>query len=362
MNGPQLHNASTPHSCAINAEPVPTLPRRVPQRRYDPIALAMHIEKSVSTGNSRLYSSFSVSPNYGGCVKGFAVGCDLRCGFCWSPVRSLAEISRVERNRSFALKVIQSRLNGASVNQASVGADVDRTLKEIQTKLYSPDEVVDELYRVYRSREIRGIGAFEALSEGPPPHSIDYFTITGGEPTLCSSHLLTVLRLYSATKPSKKFLLQTHGLLLGADADYVSKLREFSDILEVRISLKAGTPEGFVRRTGCDPRAFQYPFVAIDRVLSAGMTLHLAAMTDPLIMASSERQELIARLNRLCKKYRRTLEITSDVAGGHTSTPRAATLKDPIYLDEECYQSIYPQIVADITETSHKREIDSRRS
>jgi len=47
------------------------------------------------------------------------------------------------------------------------------------------------------------------------------------------------------------------------------------------------------------PEAFELPFRAIEHLLDYGVSFHVAAMTDPRIMPSDERRELIERLREI---------------------------------------------------------------
>jgi uncharacterized Fe-S cluster-containing radical SAM superfamily protein len=62
------------------------------------------------------------------------------------------------------------------------------------------------------------------------------------------------------------FILETNGILFGMDRDYVKRVSRFTKP-HVRISLKAGTPEAFMRKTGAKPEAFEIPFQTIRNLL-----------------------------------------------------------------------------------------------
>ncbi|MGB9728064.1 MAG: hypothetical protein ACPLZF_06610 [Nitrososphaeria archaeon] len=55
---------------------------------FDPIELAKRIEEIVTRvgveGLERKYTGFYSVPVYGGIATGYAVGCCLRCIYCWS--------------------------------------------------------------------------------------------------------------------------------------------------------------------------------------------------------------------------------------------------------------------------------------
>lgn len=65
----------------------------------------------------------------------------------------------------------------------------------------------------------------------------------------------------------------------------------------MRVSLKAGTPEDFARKTGAKPEAFELPFRAIRHLLDCGARFHVAGMIDdPRIVRPEERVELVRKL------------------------------------------------------------------
>ena len=81
---------------------------------------------------------------------------------------------------------------------------------------------------------------------------------------MCKDHLLQVLELVGTT--DYLFMLETNGILLGHDQNYSEELDRFRNNLHVRVSLKAGTPEGFQRRTGAAGKyeqSVQQPYMII---------------------------------------------------------------------------------------------------
>jgi uncharacterized Fe-S cluster-containing radical SAM superfamily protein len=108
-------------------------------------------------------------------------------------------------------------------------------------------------------------------------------------------HLLGLLEEVE-NSPFRLFILETNGILFGGDTDYVRQVARFKKV-HVRVSLKAGTPEAFVRKTGATARSFELPFRAIQHLLEAEASFHVASMTaDPRIVSQQERQSLLDRL------------------------------------------------------------------
>jgi uncharacterized Fe-S cluster-containing radical SAM superfamily protein len=106
------------------------------------------------------------------------------------------------------------------------------------------------------------------------------------------------------------FILETNGILLGADRDYVTQLAEFKQRLYVRVSFKAATPEGFTQRTGALGEYYELPFKALKYLLDERIDARAAAMTDSKVMPEEEREILIKRLSDIdpSANYSATLE------------------------------------------------------
>ncbi|MDH5443679.1 MAG: radical SAM protein [Hadesarchaea archaeon] len=206
---------------------------------FDPIELARETEKIICRGNERKYTAFYATGVYGGIATGYTCGCCLRCFFCW--------------------------------------VDWSRDFPERFGKFYSPAE------------------AFEKLSEAAHKYGVRKLRISGAEPTLGREHLLALLELVDNSE-FDIFILETNGILFGADENYVKDLSRFKKP-HVRVSLKAGNPEAFTRRTGAKPESFELPFRAIRNLLNYGVSFHVAGMMDdPRIVSKQERVELAKRL------------------------------------------------------------------
>jgi len=191
---------------------------------FDPIALARRTEEMVARGEARKYTAFYCTGVYGGISTGYTVGCCLRCIFCW-----------VDNSRDFPENYGQ----------------VARLLIK------------------------------KARQKGVPR-----LRVSGGEPTLCKRHLLSLLENVEPT--SYGFILETNGIPIAADESYAAELARYT-CAHIRISLKAGTAKGFEARTGARGEFWELPFVAIERLLAAGADFHVAAMTDSRLMSQSER-------------------------------------------------------------------------
>jgi uncharacterized Fe-S cluster-containing radical SAM superfamily protein len=206
---------------------------------FDPVKLAYETEKNVCRGDARKYTDFYVVGAYGGIATGYAVGCCLRCVFCW--------------------------------------VDWSRDYPEKFGQFYSPNE------------------AFRRLKAAAAGRGVNRLRVSGAEPTIGKSHLLALLERFEASDFGL-FILETNGILFGVDKDYVRAISRLKKI-HVRVSLKAGTPEAFARKTGARPESFEIPFRGVRNLLDCGVSFRVAAMSaDPRIMTPEERRGLIERL------------------------------------------------------------------
>lgn len=216
---------------------------------FNPIELYKKTEKIVCKDSNRKYTNFYCTGVYGGISTGYTVGCCLRCVFCW-----------VDWSRDFPYRY---------------------------GKFYSPKQVYEKLLRNAKSRNVKKL------------------RISGGEPTICKEHLLKLLNL--ATKNDYLFILESNGIILGDDENYIKELSKYpNDRLHIRISLKAGTKEGFQKRTGAIGDYYILPFLVIQNLLKSNINFNVACMSDPRLMPVNERREMIKKLKEI--GYSRYLE------------------------------------------------------
>jgi uncharacterized Fe-S cluster-containing radical SAM superfamily protein len=206
---------------------------------FDPLELAKQTERIVCRGDSRKYTKFYCTRVYRGIATGYTCGCCLRCIFCW-----------VNWSRDFPEKY---------------------------GTFSSPTEAFENLSRVARKAQILQL------------------RVSGAEPTLGKAHLLALLEKVEASA-FRLFILETNGILIGADPDYAKQIACFKKV-HTRVSLKAGTPEAFTTKTGAKPESFNLPFQGIVNLLEAGASFHVAAMSaDTRIMTKQEHEGLLSRL------------------------------------------------------------------
>lgn len=205
---------------------------------FDPLELAAETERIVCSGDARRYTRFTGNRFYGGISTGYTVGCNLRCVYCW-----------VGEGRD--------RPHGAG-------------------KLCSADDAATKLISTARRK------------------GYELARVSGGEPTIGWSHLTRILEEMEGSGIS--FILETNGILLGADPSRAADLARF-ECVHVRVALKGADPGGFEARTGAMGRFFELPFAAIENLARAGVSYHVAAMTDETVMPEAEHRELSRRLH-----------------------------------------------------------------
>ena len=191
-------------------------------RGYNPITLAAATEKVVVEGARRKYVQLGRPLRfYGGTTSATEVGCNLRCKFCFSD------------------KPVWKPKNTG--------------------KFYSPQEVFDGLARSARKYGHKIISA--SASEG----------------TIGREHLIQLLDLVEDSE--FVYVLETNGLILGNDPDYVNALSKYNS-LHVRVSIKGDNPEQYYELTGADPVSYELPYVAIQNLIAAGVSCNACLMAS----------------------------------------------------------------------------------
>ena len=204
----------------------------------NPLELAEKVEKVVSSGEKRKYYRFRPAPYYGGIATADCVGCCLKCLFCWS------------------WHII--------IQPEKVG------------RFYSPGEVARNLVSIARKKGFQQV------------------RISGNEPTLHRSHLLSVLQLI----PKEiHFILETNGILIGHDPSYGRDLSRFSN-LYVRVSLKGACPDDFTRLTQTETEGFDLQLKALENLVEEGVNCF------PAVMSNFSSKEDIEKLKQRLKDIR----------------------------------------------------------
>ncbi len=197
---------------------------------YDPMELSEEIEEKVVRGEERKYYRFRGTKFYGGIATADCVGCNLMCRFCWS-----------EKPR---------------MNPEEAGS------------FYSPSKVAGKLADIAREK------------------GYDKARISGNEPTLGRDHLLSVLEEIDGS--GLRFILETNGILIGADPSFAEELSRFEDLL-VRVSLKGANKEHFQKLTGSEEEGFDLQLKALENLHDSGCPCRAAVIRD-FLDQDSERE------------------------------------------------------------------------
>ncbi len=187
---------------------------------YDPIEMAATTRDIVCRGDRRKYYRFRPARFYGGIATADCVGCCLRCVYCWS----WREVTNPERSGEW----------------------------------HSPGQVANILAGIAGRKGYRRL------------------RISGNEPTIGREHLVEVL---SRIPKDLLFILETNGILPGADPEYAEELSRFPN-LHVRVSLKGTCEEEFSRLTGAVPEGFRWQLKALENLLRRNVSVHPAVMTS----------------------------------------------------------------------------------
>ena len=186
------------------------------RKGYDPLELSEKVRSFVvkleRNVEKRRYYRFRGGRWYGGIATGDVVGCNMRCGFCWS-WRAASHV--MARGR-----------------------------------FYGPEEVFKRLKAIAERRGYKLV------------------RLSGGEPTLSRRHLLDLLDLFDETRFI--FILETNGVLIGADKSYAEDLAKHDNLI-VRVSLKGTNPEEFHALTLAKPEAFELQLRALENLVEAGL-------------------------------------------------------------------------------------------
>ncbi|MFX0205557.1 MAG: hypothetical protein ACFFDT_06185 [Candidatus Hodarchaeota archaeon] len=261
---------------------------------FDPLELASETEKIVARkgpeGVERKYVGIYSAPVYGGIATGYAVGCCLRCIYCWG--------------------------------------NYSRDFPEMFGSFYSPKKLAEKLFKAAdEGITSPGWERFRNIN-------VEKLRLSGSEPTMAKDHLLALLP-YMMNSKYPLFILETNGVILGNDLDYVKKLSEFKDKLYVRVSFKAATPQTFTQLTGAVGKYFKLPFRALQFLLDEGIYAKAAAMTDPSVMSKEERDTLIKMLEEIdpSANYSTRLE-EEQIDRYNTTYERLKASKDSRFAEE----------------------------
>ncbi len=227
---------------------------------FNPLELGKKVSKIVCKNDKRLYYRFRGGAFYGGIATADTVGCNLRCVFCWS-WRSSHQIPK-------------------------------------DAKLLAAEEVSSKLIEIARRR------------------GYSLARITGGEPTLCSSHLLRVIDLVN--EEGLLFILETNGILMGYDEKLAREIAKRN--VFVRVSIKAPTPEKFSKITGASKEFFEYPFKALENLIRAGHPVRM--MRASVVLGYGSEKEYAELLRRLASIHPELADVEWEIITLYPSVKR----------------------------------------
>ena len=220
------------------------------KRGFDPFKFGEAVRQVVTrdglSGRERLYKpapstdprnknrDFRVSNYYLKTAVADALGCNLRCVFCWT----------IDRYRDYS------------------------NIKNVGT-FYSPVEVANALATTARNFNCK------------------YLRMTEGEPTLDMDHLIAVLDNLKKMNLAYTFILETNGLIFGKYPSFSKRLSQYGTnligepFIHVRVSIKGPTAEKFhLLSGGADASFYKLQFDALSNCLNVGLSVHPAVMLD----------------------------------------------------------------------------------
>jgi uncharacterized Fe-S cluster-containing radical SAM superfamily protein len=222
---------------------------------YDPVERHAAIEKLVTRKNlngqqEKKYYRVRSARWYGGIITADCTGCGLLCKFCW--VADEVMFHPATTGKFYASRIMEENL-------------VNLSKKKGLTQL----------------------------------------RVSGGEPTIGRPHLLELLHCLRGHQ--FKFILETNGILLGADEEYAKDLSEFRDFIHVRVSLKGCNEEDFADLTGARHEGFQLQLKALQNLVRAGVSCHPSVMSS--FSSKGNLKALIGTLGKIDPRLAGEIEI-----------------------------------------------------
>lgn len=221
---------------------------------YDAVARHRAIQSIVTRdtaqGQLRKYYRFRADRWYGGIATADVVGCGMLCKFCW------------------------------------VSDDILER-PDASGQFLAPVEAVQKLLRVAISRRLVQM------------------RMSGGEPTIGRSHLMKVLSEIEEQRRFR-FILETNGIMLGADPSYCHELAAFR-CLHVRVSLKGSCENEFETLTGANGEGFKLQLEALRNLRDARVSCHPAVMSS--FSTQRNMHQLSDRISQIGHEFANDLEL-----------------------------------------------------
>ena len=189
---------------------------------YNPLTLAAATEQVVVDGARRKYVQLGRPLRfYGGTTSATEVGCNLRCKFCFS-----------------------------------------------DKPVWKPKRTG----RFYTAQQV-----FDGLAASARKHGHTIISASASEGTIGREHLMELLDLVERSEFI--YVLETNGMLLGNDTEYVLALSKYSR-LHVRVSIKGDSPEQYHELTGAIPESYDLPYLALRHLIDAGVSCNACLMAS----------------------------------------------------------------------------------
>jgi uncharacterized Fe-S cluster-containing radical SAM superfamily protein len=189
---------------------------------YNPLTLAAATEQVVVDGARRKYVQLGRPLRfYGGTTSATEVGCNLRCKFCFS-----------------------------------------------DKPVWKPKQTG----RFYTAQQV-----FDGLAASARKHGHTIISASASEGTIGREHLIELLDLVERSEFI--YVLETNGMILGNDAEYVQALSKYTR-LHVRVSIKGDSPEQYHELTGALPESYELPYHALGHLIAAKVSCNACLMAS----------------------------------------------------------------------------------
>ncbi|MBN2052908.1 radical SAM protein [Candidatus Woesearchaeota archaeon] len=174
-------------------------------------------------------------PNWGLCYVSDVLICNYSCAHCWVSIYARNGILESDFMRKKPQKFV-SNFRGKIIHPA--------------------DTIFDYLEK--KSGDVRK----------------KIFAFTGGETLFHRAGLKVMgeLAKQAARETGKKIIIgiDTNGWLIAEHKDYLDAWEGLQDVMSLYVSIKGTEPKEFQRFTGVDGRYYDYPFIALERLLKRG--------------------------------------------------------------------------------------------
>lgn len=138
--------------------------------------------------------------------------------------------------------------------------------------------------------------------------------ISGAEPTLCPSHLLSILELVHRDREEfDLFVIESNGVVLSQEPDLVENLARYAStdtntVGHVRLSIRGGLPQPFEEKTGCQGEFVDLPYIAAQKLWDAKVSFHVAVVVDARFTTEEEKQVIYNKLADIDISVRESVE------------------------------------------------------